>query len=97
MLGKIEYAKYIPQLKTHSKQKELERVWDLITKDPEWVVAPRKIIQCWLILFNVSIFDVSIISVFILPLLFIIFVLKINNVLIIFPDRLNVETFLTHR
>ena len=32
MLGKIEYAKYIPQLKTHSKQKELERVWDLITK-----------------------------------------------------------------
>ena len=37
MLGKIEYAKYIPQLKTHSKQKELERVWDLITKDPEWL------------------------------------------------------------
>ena len=27
VLGKIEYAKYIPQLKTHSKQKELERVW----------------------------------------------------------------------
>ena len=27
MLGKVEYAKYIPQLKTHSKQKELERVW----------------------------------------------------------------------
>ena len=24
MLGKVEYAKYIPQLKTHSKQKELE-------------------------------------------------------------------------
>ena len=42
MLGKIEYAKYIPQLKTHLKQKELERVWDLITKDPEWVVALRK-------------------------------------------------------
>ena len=39
MLGKIEYAKYIPQLKTHSKQKELERVWELITNDPEWVVA----------------------------------------------------------
>ena len=39
MLGKVEYAKYIPQLKTHSKQKELERVWELITKDPEWVVA----------------------------------------------------------
>ena len=38
MLG-IEYAKYIPPLKTHSKQKELERVWELITKDPEWVVA----------------------------------------------------------
>ena len=36
------YAKYIPQLKTHSKQKELERVWELITKDPEWSVALRK-------------------------------------------------------
>ena len=37
-----QYAKYIPQLKTHSKQKELERVWELITKDPEWAVALRK-------------------------------------------------------
>ena len=35
-------AKYIPKLKTHSKQKELERLWCLITKDPEWVVALRK-------------------------------------------------------
>ena len=26
MLRKVEYAKYIPQLKTHSKQKELEQV-----------------------------------------------------------------------
>ena len=42
MLGKVEYAKYIPQLKTHSKQKELDRVWDLITKDREWAVALRK-------------------------------------------------------
>ena len=42
MLGKVEYAKYIPQLKTHSKQKEIERVWELITKDREWVVALRK-------------------------------------------------------
>ena len=42
MLGKIEYAKYIPKLKTHSKQKELERVWELITKDPEWVVALQR-------------------------------------------------------
>ena len=41
MLEKVEYAKCIPQLKTHSKQKELERVWELITKDPEWVVALR--------------------------------------------------------
>ena len=39
MLGKVEYAKYIPQMKTHSKQKELERVWELITKDHEWAVA----------------------------------------------------------
>ena len=37
-----QYAKYIPQLKTHSKQKELEQVWELITKDPEWAVALRK-------------------------------------------------------
>ena len=42
MLGKVEYAKYIPQVKTHSKQKELKRVWELITKDPEWAVALRK-------------------------------------------------------
>ena len=39
MLGKVECAKCIPQLKTHSKQKELERVWELITKDHEWAVA----------------------------------------------------------
>ena len=42
MLEKVEYAKCIPQLKTHSKQKELERVWEPITKDPEWVVALQK-------------------------------------------------------
>ena len=42
MLGKVKYAKCIPQLKTHSKQKELERVWALITKDPEWAVALQK-------------------------------------------------------
>ena len=42
MLGKVEYAKCIPQLKTHSKQKEPERVWELITKDREWAVALRK-------------------------------------------------------
>ena len=42
MLGKVEYAKYIPPLKTRSKQNELELVWDLITKDPEWTAAFRK-------------------------------------------------------
>ena len=42
MRGMDQYAKYIPQLKTHSKQTELERVWELITKDPEWAVALRK-------------------------------------------------------
>ena len=41
-LEKVECAKCIQQLKTHSKQKELEQVWELITKDPEWVVALRK-------------------------------------------------------
>ena len=30
MPGKVEYAKCIPPLKTHSKHKELERVWDFI-------------------------------------------------------------------
>ena len=42
MLGKIEYAKYIPKLKTHSKHNELEWVWELITKDPEWAVALQR-------------------------------------------------------
>ena len=42
MLRKIEYAKFIPQLKTHSKQKKLERMWELITKDPGFAVALRK-------------------------------------------------------
>ena len=42
MLERVEYAKCIPPLKTHSKQNEFERVWELITKDPEWAVALRK-------------------------------------------------------
>ena len=42
VLGKNDYAKYIPQLKIKSKQKELERIWELITKDPEWVAALQK-------------------------------------------------------
>ena len=42
VLGKDDYAKYIPQLKTKSIQKELERIWELITKDPEWVAALQK-------------------------------------------------------
>ena len=42
MLGKVKYAKYVPQLKTHSKQKKLERVWEPVTKDREWAVALRK-------------------------------------------------------
>ena len=42
VLWKVEYATCIPQLKTHSKWKELEQVWELITKDREWAVALRK-------------------------------------------------------
>ena len=42
VLGKNDYAKYIPQLKTKSRQKDLERIWELITKDPEWVAALQK-------------------------------------------------------
>ena len=42
VLGKNDYAKYIPPLKTKSRQKELERIWELITKDPEWVAALQK-------------------------------------------------------
>ena len=47
VFGKNDYAKYITPLKTNSKQKELERIWKLITKDPEWVAAlqKRKIVQ----------------------------------------------------
>ena len=40
--GMDQYAKYIPKLKTHSKQNELEQVWELITKDSEWAVALQK-------------------------------------------------------
>ena len=43
VLGKDDYAKYIPPLKTNSKQKELERVRVLITKDPEWAAALLKL------------------------------------------------------
>ena len=42
MLGKVEYAKCIPPLNTCLKQNELELVWDLITKNPKWIVALRK-------------------------------------------------------
>ena len=42
VLGKDDYTKYIPQLKIKSRQKELERIWELITKDPEWVAALQK-------------------------------------------------------
>ena len=42
MPQRVKYAKCIPPLKTRSKQNELERVWKLITKDPEWAVALRK-------------------------------------------------------
>ena len=42
VLGKNDYAKYIPPLKTNSKQKELERIWELIFKDSEFSVALRK-------------------------------------------------------
>ena len=42
VLGKYDYAKYIPQLKTKSIQKELERIWELITEDPEWAEALQK-------------------------------------------------------
>ena len=42
MRGMDQYAKYIPKLKTDSKQKDLEWLWELITKDPEWAVALRK-------------------------------------------------------
>ena len=39
MRGMDQYAEYIPKLKTHSKRKELEQLWCLITKDPEWAVT----------------------------------------------------------
>ena len=42
MRGMDQNAKYILKLKTHSKQRELERLWELINKDREWAVALRK-------------------------------------------------------
>ena len=42
IIGKVESSEYIPQLKTHSKKKELERVWKLIIKDPEFTAALQK-------------------------------------------------------
>ena len=39
ILGKVEYSKYIPQLKTHSKQKEPEQTWKLITKNSEFAAV----------------------------------------------------------
>ena len=42
MLERVEYAKCIPPQKTRSKQNQLEQAWDLITKDPEFVVALQK-------------------------------------------------------
>ena len=42
ILGKVKYSKNIPQLKTHSKQKELERAWKLITKDSDFAAALQK-------------------------------------------------------
>ena len=42
IIGKVEYSKYVPQLKTQSKQKELERAWKLTTKDPEFAAALQK-------------------------------------------------------
>ena len=42
MRGMVQYAKYIPKLKTNSKQKELERIWELITNDPEFAAALQK-------------------------------------------------------
>ena len=38
----IQYAKCIPPLKTCSKQNQLERVWEVITKDHEFAVALQK-------------------------------------------------------
>ena len=52
MLRKVEYAKCIPPLKTYTKQKELERVWELITKDPELAVALRKQRIAWALHLN---------------------------------------------
>ena len=44
VLGKNDYAKYIPPLKTNSKQKELERIWELITNELVAALQKRKIV-----------------------------------------------------
>ena len=42
VIGKNNYAKYVPGLKSLTRQHELERIWSLITKDPRWVEGLRE-------------------------------------------------------
>ena len=63
VLGKVDYCRLILNQGCESTLTKLNKIWDQITRDPEWVEALREqkivwdhhlIIKCWLILFNVS-------------------------------------------
>ena len=41
VIGRSDYAKYIPGLKSLTRQQELERIWVLMTKDPEWDLSDQ--------------------------------------------------------
>ena len=42
VLGKVDYCQLIPSPGCESTLTKLNKIWDEITKDPEWVVALQK-------------------------------------------------------
>ena len=39
MLGKVDYCRLIPNPSCESMLTKLNKIWDQITRDPEWVEA----------------------------------------------------------
>ena len=42
MLGKVDYCRLIPNPGCESTLTKLNKIWDQMTRDPEWVEALRK-------------------------------------------------------
>ena len=42
VVGKVDYFRLIPNPSCESTLTKLNKIWDLITRDPEWVEALRK-------------------------------------------------------